>query len=281
VRLSSPWLLLPLAAVALLALLWLAQRHLIYFPLEHHVPSAAAVLPGGEELQIPTEDGLVLGAWYVPPHSAPTGTTVVVFNGNAGNRSFRAPLAQRLTAEGFAVVLFDYRGYGGNPGKPTETGLLRDARAIRAYLDTRPDIDATRLVYFGESLGAAVAIDLATEAPPAALILRSPFTSLTAIGQTHYPFLPISLLLTDRYPSIERIDSIRCPLLIVAGSRDRIVPHDQSRELFDAAPSEPKQFLLIDGADHNDMALLAGNEMIDAILRFLANQQLATRQPVP
>ena len=122
------------------------------------------------------------------------------------------------------MLLLDYRGYVGNPGSPSEDGLLADARAARAYLLSRADVDPARLVYFGESLGAAVAVALAAEHPPAALILRSPFTSLADIAAVHYPFLPAGLMLRDRYESIERIGRVRAPLLVVAGQRDRIVP---------------------------------------------------------
>jgi fermentation-respiration switch protein FrsA (DUF1100 family) len=123
-------------------------------------------------------------------------------------------------------------------------------------------------VYFGESLGTAVAVSLAVEHPPAALILRSPFTSMADVGQHHYPFLPVRLLLRDRFASIDRIQRIRAPLLVIAGDRDRIVPIDNSRRLYDAAAA-PKTLLVVPDADHNDHALLAGDEMIGAIARFL------------
>ncbi len=185
-----------------------------------------------------------------------------------GNRTHRAPLAAALAREGFGVLLFDYRGYGGNPGTPTEAGLLADARAARAYLAARGDVDPARLVYLGESLGAAVAVALAAEAPPRALVLRSPFTSLTDVGRRHYPLLPVGLLLRDRYPSLERIGGVAAPVLVVAGERDRLVPVEQSRRLYAAAPG-PKRFVLIADADHNDFALLAGAEFIGAVARFL------------
>ena len=113
--------------------------------------------------------------------------TLIVFNGNAGNRAYRADLARAFRGRGAAVLLFDYRGFGGNDGRPTESGLAADARAARAYLDTRNDVDHKRLVYFGESLGAAVALGLAVEHPPLALVLRSPFTSLADVGATALP----------------------------------------------------------------------------------------------
>jgi uncharacterized protein len=208
-----------------------------------------------------TEDGLRLKGWFVPARGQDRGRTVLVLNGNAGDRSDRAPLADALAGNGFSVLLFDYRGYGGNPGHPSETGLAADARAARAYLAGRPDARPDSIVYFGESLGAAVAIRLAVEHPPAALVLRSPFTSLADVGRLHFPFLPVRWLLKDRYDAIGRIGSVRCPLLVVAGGADGIVPARQSRQLYDAA-SQPKRYVEIPGAGHNDWALLAGDRLV-------------------
>ena len=199
---------------------------------------------------------------------------MLVFNGNAGNRAYRAPLAAALHRHGLQVLLIDYRGYGGNPGTPTEKGLAADSRAARAYLAGRSDVDRSRIVYFGESLGTAVAVDLAAEHPPAAIILRSPFTSMADVGQRHYPFLPVRLLLRDRFASIDQIQRVRAPLLVIAGGRDRIVPIENSRRLYDAAAA-PKTLLVLPDADHNDDELLAGDEMIRAIVRFL--QPLSNR----
>lgn len=240
------------------------QRRLIYFPSPGPVPPAAAVLPGGEDVVLHTDDGLRLGAWFFP--AAGAGAGVLVCNGNGGDRTLRAPLAAALRNAGVSVLLFDYRGYGGNPGRPTEDGLAADARAAQAFLAAHPEID--RIVYFGESLGAAVAVRLALEAPPAAMVLRSPFTSLTDVGRLHYPFLPVGPLLADRYPSISRIARVSAPLLVVAGDRDTLVPAKLSRRLYDAAP-EPKRFLLVPGADHNSMDLLDGPLMLDATVSFL------------
>jgi fermentation-respiration switch protein FrsA (DUF1100 family) len=194
---------------------------------------------------------------------------VLVCNGNAGNRSLRAALAAALSRMGLAVLLFDYRGYGGNPGHPSEEGLAADARAARAYLAGRAEVDPDRLVYFGESLGAAVALRLAVERPPAALVLRSPFASLAEVGRRHYPLVPVSLLLRDRYDSAARAGRLAAPLLVVAGGRDRIVPAGHSRRLFAAAP-QPKRLVVLDGADHNDHDLLAGPRLLAELRAFLA-----------
>jgi fermentation-respiration switch protein FrsA (DUF1100 family) len=166
------------------------------------------------------------------------------------------------------VLLFDYRGYGGNPGNPTEQGLAADARAARNYLASRQDVDTGRLVYYGESLGAAVAVALAVEQPPTALVLRSPFTSLDDMGRLHYPFLPVPLLLQDHFDSLSQIGRLRCPVLVIAGERDRAVPPEQSRRLYEAAQGV-KRFVLIQDADHNDFNLLAGHQLIDEVERFL------------
>jgi fermentation-respiration switch protein FrsA (DUF1100 family) len=251
----------------ILILAWVFQRKLIYFP-DGHVPSPQRFLPAASEVTFRTEDGLELKGWFAPA-AGPAQGTVLVFNGNAGNRSLRAPLAAALAKTGFSVLLFDYRGYGGNPGKPAEEGLLADARGARAYLERREDVDPSRIVYFGESLGAAVALAAAVERPPGALVVRSPFTSMADVGKYHYPFLPVGLLLRDRYPSLDRVRQLHCPLLVVAGEQDTIVPISQSRTLYEAAAPRLKRFLLVAGADHNDYELLAGQKLISAVVRFV------------
>lgn len=255
-------------AVVFIVLIWTLQRRLMYFPTAE-VPAPVAVgLIGVEPATFETADGLYLSGWFVPVAGGTARATMLVFNGNAGNRAFRTPLAIALRAHGLQVLLVDYRGYGGNPGIPTESGLLTDSRAARAYLAARRDVDASRLVYFGESLGAAVAVELAAEHPPLALVLRSPFTSMGDIGQHHYPFLPVRLLLRDRFAAIDHIGRVRAPLLVIAGQSDRIVPLAHSRRLYEAA-NAPKSLLVIDEADHNDYELLAGDRMIEGMLRFL------------
>lgn len=253
---------------AVLSLVWVMQRRLMYFP-TGDVPAPREVGLPGVEVAFNTTDGLALSGWFVAASGISSRViTVLVFNGNAGNRAHRAPLAAAFHRHGWQTLLVDYRGYGGNPGTPTEKGLAADSRAARAYLAGRPDVDMSRIVYFGESLGTAVAIGLADEHPPAALILRSPFTSMVDLGRQHYPFLPVRLFLRDRFRAIDRIRGIRVPLLVIAGGRDRIVPIENSRRLYDEAIA-PKTLLVFPAADHNDEELLAGDEMIRAIVQFL------------
>ncbi|HVS62124.1 MAG TPA: alpha/beta fold hydrolase [Thermoanaerobaculia bacterium] len=268
IRILGPPLLI---AVGFVLLVFVLQRRLIYFPSLDPVPSGTRLPTNVRELQIPTSDGLTLGAWLIPARKEASAAIVIVFNGNAGDRSLRLPLAEALSAAGYAVLLFDYRGYGGNPGRPSEIGLRRDARAVRRFLVEELGAVPDRLVYFGESLGTGVAVTLAVEHPPAALVLRSPFPSLVALGRTHYPWLPVSLLLRDRFDSLGRIPALSSPLLVVAGERDRIVPARLSRRLYDGAP-QPKEWVEIPGADHNDWELLAGERMIAATVAFLEQQ---------
>ncbi len=257
------WLLA--VAAILVAGLWFFQRRLIYLP-SGQVPPIADVLPGWSEQVIATADGLDLLAWYSSPELDKP--VVVVLPGNAGNRSDRAPLGAKLAEEGFGVLLVDYRGYGGNPGHPSERGLALDAKAATSFV--REEAPGHEVVLFGESLGAAVAIGLAVEQPPVALILRSPFTSLADVAAVHYPFLPVRALLRDTYPSRDRIGGVASPVLVIAGSTDSIVPPVQSRTIHELA-SPPKELVVVEGADHNDYELLAGSELVAAVVRFVAD----------
>jgi uncharacterized protein len=254
--------------VAFLALVWLTQRRLIYFPAAYLPSLDEAGAGGGEQVTFETSDGLRLGAWFFAATGPPPHLTLLVFHGNGGNRAHRVGLAISLRRQGMHVLLTDYRGYAGNPGSPSEPGLAADARAALAYLESRADVDRSRIVYFGESLGTGVAMRLAMERTPAGLILRSPFTSLVDVGRYHYPLLPVRLLLRDRFPSIEHAAHIRCPVLVIAGDHDSVVPVDNTRQLYESIAST-KTFVTMAGADHNDDALLDGDAMIEAIVRFV------------
>jgi fermentation-respiration switch protein FrsA (DUF1100 family) len=257
-----------LAAALGLAVLWWTQRSLMYFPSGGPVRPAGQVIAGAEDVELATRDGLRLGAWFVPGNGAPPRPAVLVANGNAGDRSDRAPLARALANAGYSVLLFDYRGYGGNPGSPTEEGLLDDARAAADHLRDRPDVDPARIAYLGESLGSGVMTALAVERSPSALILRSPFTSFAEVGSHHYPLLPVALFVRDRYPIVDQIASVRAPVLTIAGDADEIVPLRFSRAVHEKA-AEPKRLVVIEGVGHNDPELLAGERMMAAITAFL------------
>jgi fermentation-respiration switch protein FrsA (DUF1100 family) len=259
--LLRPALVVLLVVAVLLVALWLGQRWLIYFP-DASSPATAA---GVREVTLDTSDGLKLAAWHVPAAGSGAGYAVLVAPGNAGNRGDRLPLASKLASGGLTVLLLEYRGYGGNPGRPTEAGLARDVRAAQEYLTRVAGFAPERIVYFGESLGAAVVAELATERPPAGLALRSPFTDLASVGAAHYPWLPVRLLLRDRYPVSEHVARVRVPTVVVYGTADTIVPPDQSRAVAERAAG-PTRVVAVDGADHNDAALIDGPAVIDAVL---------------
>jgi uncharacterized protein len=243
------------------------QRRLIYLPFPAQVPPAEAVVAGAREVTLRTADGLALGAWLVAAGEPDRGVAVLVANGNAGNRSLRAPLARALASAGLAVLLFDYRGYGGNPGRPSERGLARDVRAAHRFLVEAAEVAPARLLYYGESLGSAVVTELATEHPPAGLVLRSPFVDLASVGRVHYPFLPVRTLLRDSYPLADQLARVQVPTTVVFGSRDSIVPPQQSRAVAAVAAGETR-VVEIAGADHNDLALLAGEKLIEAVVEL-------------
>src|SRR3954453_21714576 len=253
----------------LTGMLWAFQRSLIYFPDAGRAQRASDVLPGARDVVLVTDDGLELAAWYLPGPTMDS-AAVLVANGNGGHRGLRAPLARALNDEGLAVLLFDYRGYAGNPGNPTEEGLARDVPSARRCLVEEAGVPPGRLLYFGESLGAAVVTELATEHPPAGLVLRSPFADLAAVASVHSPFLPVRALLRDRYPVAEAIARVHVPTTVVYGTADSIVPPEQSRAVAAAAP-ELHRLVAVRGADHNDRALLDGPEVIGAVTE-LADQ---------
>ncbi|BEL05473.1 alpha/beta hydrolase [Actinoplanes sichuanensis] len=247
-----------LVLVLIFLSVWAGQRKLIYFP-DRAAPPAPA---SGREITLRTADGLRLVAWLLPPRSGTPDKrlSVLVLHGNAGSRAGRESLAAALTAQGLTVLLLDYRGYGGNPGSPSEAGLAQDADAAHAYLAGL----GQPILYFGESLGAAVATALATRHPPAALLLRSPFTDLPAAAAAHYPFLPVGLLLRDRYPVQSLISRVTVPTAVVYGTADQVVPAEQSRAVADAA-ADLVRLEVVDGADHNDRVLAEGSPVIATV----------------
>lgn len=263
-----------LAVSAVLVVLWLRQDALIYFPSDDVPPPADVGLPGAERLTVTTADGLRLDAWYVPGAGEQVGA-VLVLHGNGGNRAHRAPLAAALRDRGLASLLVDYRGYGGNPGSPSQDGLLADAEAAAVALERRTGLGRDRIVYVGESIGSAMTAWLAARRPPAAVVLRSPFVSLVEVGQRRFPWLPVDLLLRDHYPLAEWLDGYDGPLLVVAGERDRLIPASDSRRVAERAGG---QLLVVAGAGHNSRALLDGDVMLDGIATFLRDQAAL---PVP
>jgi uncharacterized protein len=232
---------------ALLALMYVAQRSLMYFPETLRTPPAAAGLPQAQELVLETADGEKVIVWHVPPRGdAPV---VLYFHGNGGSLRLRANRFGRLTADGTGLLALSYRGYGGSTGRPSEAGLIADAATVHGYAaKTYPN---NPLVLWGESLGTGVAVAIAADYPVARLLLESPFTSTADIGAAAYPFIPVRLLIKDPFRSDERIGRVSAPVLVLHGERDRVVPISYGEKLYEMIRA-PKQFVRLPRAEHND-----------------------------
>ncbi len=227
------------------------QRRILYVPETQRPDLSAAGLSVARAVTVRTSDGLDLLAWLAPAVDA-TKPVVLYLHGNGGHIGYRGQRLARLSGFGWGVLLLEYRGFGGNPGTPTEAGLYEDARA--AYTSLRASgIEARRIVLWGESLGTGVAVRLASEQQVGAVLLESPYTSITAVGQQRFPFVPVGLLLRDRFELIARIGAVRAPVLVMTGGRDAVVPPAMGRAVF-AAANEPKSFWLAPDAGHNDLS---------------------------
>jgi fermentation-respiration switch protein FrsA (DUF1100 family) len=245
------------------ALLYASQRSFLYFPDTQRPALALARLPALQEATIATSDGLSLLGWYLPPPEA--APVVLHLHGNAGNIGHRAFLLRELARAGMGVLLLEYRGYGGNAGEPTETGLHHDARAALDFLRMQGIAD-NRIVVYGESLGTGAAVRLASEHPVGALVLESPYSSIVDLAAHTFPYVPVRLLLKDQFDSLARIKTVRAPLLVMQAAQDEIIPPELGRALFAAAP-EPKEFWSSPQGGHNDLHRFGAGAAVIAFVR--------------
>ena len=239
----------------IVALLFLFQRNLIYFPSSHRPEPADYTVPEMTVHMLETADNLELLAWYRAPQG-PDAPVIVYFHGNAGHIGYRGAKVRPYLDAGYGVLLPSWRGYSGNAGAPSEKGLYADGRAALAFLSEQ-GIPSARWVLYGESIGSGVAVELARtraqgEEPVGAVVLESPFTSLEDMAAFHYPWVPMRWLMRDHYNSLSKITAIGAQLLILHGERDRIVPPSFVRRLAEAA-NEPNKMKVITGAGHNDL----------------------------
>lgn len=261
------------AYAALCLLMWAAQRHLMYHPNQTIRAPQEYGLTGFEDVMLRTPDGTQIDAWQ---HGAEPGhPTVVFYHGNAGNMGSHAAYFAALAKAGFGVLAIDYRGFGKSAGKPSETGLYEDARTALHYAVGTLHIAPGNLILYGESLGTGVAVQMATEVHTAALVLQAPYAAIADIGKMRYPWLPVDLLLEDKFNSIAKIDRIHMPLLLMHGTQDTVIPVTEGEALF-ARAAEPKQMVHFPGKDHHNLDIDA---RIHALEMFLLQYKLASASP--
>lgn len=230
-----------------------------------------------EDVYVKTEDGVTLNGWFVPHPGA--STTLLWFHGNGGNIGHRSEhlklLHDNLKSH---IFIFDYRGYGRSDGRPSEEGTYKDGIAALAHLRSRKEVQSKQIVFFGQSLGAAVATEIAVRESCLALILEAPFTSIRDMARIALPFLPIGLFLRTKYDNLDKIKKVQAPILVLHGDRDEIVPFAQGQQIFAAAP-QPKRFYAIRGSAHNDTYSVGGEAYFLALKEFIekADQSIKAR----
>jgi uncharacterized protein len=243
------------ALAGLLVIGWSLERHFLYFPTRTLASSPSEHGLAAEELDLRAEDGVRLRGWRLRGGGR---RAVLYFHGNAGNAADRLDRSRILVDRlGLDVFLVDYRGYGLSAGEPSEEGLYRDARAVYAAARER-GFEPDRILLFGESLGSAVAVDLATRAGCAAVVLETPFLSIAEMARVHYPLVP-AFLIRSRYDNGAKIGRVAAPKLFFVAERDEVAPPEQGRRLFELAP-EPKTLFVIPRAGHNDTYVVGGEE---------------------
>jgi len=248
---------------AFVALLYVTQRAMQYFPERSRTAPAAAGLPQAEEVVLDTTDGERVIVWHVPPRG--NKPVVLYFHGNGGSLRLRVHRFRALTADGSGLVALSYRGYGGSSGAPSETGLAADALAAYAFTIARYPVE--RIVLWGESLGSGVAIALAAAIPVGCLILESPFTSAADVGAQTYWFVPVRLLMKDQFRSDLRIGKVMAPVLVLHGERDGVVPIALAERLYGLIKT-PKRFVRFAGVGHNDL----GGQAVEAARQFIGER---------
>lgn len=243
------------------------MKGMIFFPEPLIGATPQSVGLAFEDVYVTTSDGVRINGWYVP--AAGSTMTLLWFHGNAGNLSDRVHQLRVLHDRlGVNIFMIDYREYGRSEGEVSEAGTYLDAEASVAYLRHRPDSSGSRIVYYGQSLGSAVAVELARRAPPDGLILEAPMLSVREMARVVAPFLPVGALISTKYDSLSKIGAVHVPLLILHGDRDEVVPYAHGKRLF-AAANEPKRFYTIAGSGHNDTYMAGGEEYATALREFL------------
>ena len=256
------WLLVAAAGYGcLVALLYFAQRSMMYFPVHTHLTPQQVSLPEATEVVLATADGEKVLTWHVAPK--PGKALVIYFHGNAEIVPGRADRYRALIADGTGLLAVSYRGYSTSTGRPTEEGLRQDALAAYAFAASR--VEPNRIALWGHSLGTGVAVRLASEREIGRLVLEAPFFSAVDIAAKVYPFIPVRLLMRDQFRSDLRIGTVTAPVLVVHGERDTVVPIESGERLF-ALIRAPKRFVRYPRGDHVNLDDLG---VVDTVHAFL------------
>jgi len=265
-----------LAWCLIVGALFFFQRSLLYFPDQQSAGDPQSYgLDTAEVVKIPVEEGIELTSWYIPPKTDKH-PVMVLFHGNAGDIGDRAHKARFYHDFGMGVFLVEYRGYAGNPGKPTEKGLYADGKASIEYLIRKRQVSAQRLIIYGESLGTGTATEMMLFYDAAALVLETPFTSIGSVAQSLYPIVPVKFLLWDKFDNAKKIKKIQSPLLILHGTADETVPYVEGQRLYSTA-IEPKELVSIEGGIHNN--LYDFTQTGRSVIGFLKNHRIL--EPIP
>lgn len=220
-----------------------------------------------EDVIFESTDGLKLHGWFFP--GGPPNRTLIYFHGNAGNIGDRLPKLKKLHGIGMNIFIFDYRGYGGSEGKPSLKGVVEDSLAAYRYVLSRQDVDPNHIILYGESLGGAMALEVAQQEKYSAIILESTFTSVRDMASAVYSIIP-RFIVPDVYRSIDMVREIREPILILHGAKDEVVPRKMGERLYQEAP-QPKRFVSFPNAEHSNIYEVAPQEYVQEIEKFFVN----------
>jgi len=235
------------AYLVIVVAMYLRQRHMQYFPTDRGLTPEVVGLSNVEVARLPTPDNETIIVWYAPAQAGQP--TVLYFQGNGGEIGDRAGRFAAYQARGLGVLFVSYRGYGGSSGRATEPGLIADGLTAYDWLRQR-GVPASQIMLVGESLGSGVAVQLAARREVRAVALEAPFASAASVAAGVYWWLPVRLLMKDKFDSIDHIAKIRAPLLVIHGELDEITPLTEGQRLF-AAASQPKEMVVIAGSTHN------------------------------
>ena len=245
--------------------IYIFQGKLLYHPGANNYLDDASLNHKIKKIYIPSDQKLV--AWYFKKN--PKYKTLLFFHGNAGKIDSRIYKLNEFSKLNINYLIFAYRGFSGNEGNPSEKGLYKDSRAVKYWLNLN-NIQDSEIILYGESLGTAIAVDLGKEFDFSGIILESPFTSMTELGKKYYPYLPVKLLLKDKYETIKKLDKINSPILVMHGAKDNIVPFDMGLKVYENANSPKYNYF----NDYDDHMMDYNEDLIKSIKNFIQTVDL-------